>query len=212
MQAISFEKKDERQAKFLTVLLNSSLTAWFLFHHSSNTGMERDKVHQEQLLDIPFPLPEQTCDENQSRQAFNQGVKLIEHLLKQKDKLLQSELSEYMSDIDKIVYNYFGLCETDILLIEDTLKHVIPSMQPRARSKNFPSLWKDTYESDWEHYSKWFSFGLNNWLEKSYHAVVELIGSSPDLVVVGIHLTDDSKRKYFENNRNTNGIDQILNS
>jgi len=209
IQAISFNPKDEKQAKFLTVLLNSSLTAWFLFHHSSNTGMERDKVHQEQLLDIPFPSPKHAPDEKQAKQALNKAVKLIDKLIAQKDKLLKADYAGYMPEIDKIIYCYFGLSKNDVLLIEDTLNHVIPSMQPRAHSKTMPSLWKDTTEMDWTNYARHLSSGLSNWLNKPYRAVTELIGFSSDLVVLGVRLVDDSNAKTFSYARETS-IDQIL--
>lgn len=72
-----------------------------------------------------------------------------------------------------------------------------------------PSLWMGTNENDWDNYAKWLSLGLSNWLEKPRRAIVELNGTSSDLVIIGVHLTDDPKRKYFKNNDN-NDIDQIL--
>ncbi len=209
IQAISFGGGDEKQAKFLTLLLNSSLTAWFLFHHSSNTGMERDKVHQEQLLDIPFPLPKDTCDKDQSKQAFNHAIRFMDKLIRQKDNLLQTDVSEYMAEVDKIIYRYFGLNESDVLLIEDTLQYIIPSMQPRARSKKTPGLWLDTTENDWKYYAEHLSFALTNWLEKPCRAVTELVGSSRDLVVIGVHLTEDIKKESFVSNQN-NDIEMLL--
>ena len=209
IQSISFKKEDERQAKFLTILLNSSLIAWFLFHHSSNTGMERDKVHQEQLLDIPFPLLENTVNQLKSKRALDQAAKLIDQLLAEKDDVLKTKASEYMNEIDKIVYNYFGLNDSEILLIEDTLEHIIPSMQPRAEPKTIPSLWENTNRQDWRYYSKWLSLGLSEWLEKPRRAVVELNGASADLVIIGIHLTEDPKRRYFRNSDSIS-IDQLL--
>lgn len=209
IQAISFNQKDERLAKLLTVLLNSSLTAWFLFHHSSNTGMERDKVHQEQLLELPFPSPEQIPDNQKANEAVIKAVDLMDELISKKDDLIKSDYSEYMHEVDEIIYQYFGLNENEILLIEDTLNHVIPSMQPRAHSKSMPSLWKDTTESDWQNYAHYLSLGLANWINKPYRAITDLIGSSSDLVVIGVRLTDNKNAKNFTDNRELD-IDQIL--
>ncbi len=209
IQAISFSKDDDQLAKFLTVLLNSSLTAWFLFHHSSNTGMERGKVHQEQLLDIPFPLREDMGDTKIVQDAFNDAVKLIDRLLSQQDELLQNDVSSYMEEIDNIIYRYFGLDETDILIIEDTLHTIIPGMQPRAKTKNIPSLWINTAERDWELYGEYLSKSLTEWLSGSSRAVTELVGSSSDLAVIGIHLTEDSTIPAFQSKPNQN-MDLIL--
>ncbi|MEW8026296.1 MAG: N-6 DNA methylase [Candidatus Thiodiazotropha sp.] len=209
IQGISFDRNDAKLAKFLTVLLNSSLIAWFLFHHSSNTGMERDKVHQEQLLEIPFPLPDQISGNSHATKALDEAVRLMDRLISKKDELLKSAHAEFLPDIDKIVYQYFGLHENQILLIEDSLNHIIPSMQPRAHSKTMPSLWKDTTESDWKNYAYHLSSGLSNWINKPYRATTDLTGSSSDLVVLGVRLTDNPDAHTFSNNREAD-IDQIL--
>ncbi len=57
LQAITFPKGQESKAKLLTAILNSSLAAWYYFHTSANLGADRAKVHEEQLLQLPFPDP-----------------------------------------------------------------------------------------------------------------------------------------------------------
>lgn len=209
LQAISFSEHDEDEAKFLTLLLNSSLIAWFLFHHSSTAGMERFKVYQEELLDIPLPLPDDMADKRKARSAFNNAVKLIDSLLSQRDELLQNDISSYMEEIDNIIYRYFGLDEADILIIEDTLHNIIPSMQPRAKAKKLPILWGNTTERDWKLYGEQLSKALTKWLNGSSRAVTELVGSSSDLAVIGIHLTEDSTIPEFQSKPNQN-MDLIL--
>ncbi|TQV85741.1 N-6 DNA methylase [Exilibacterium tricleocarpae] len=201
IQAISFDRSEEDRAKFLTVLLNSSFTAWFLFHHSSNTGMERDKVHQEQLLDIPFPLPEDMNDASRARKAFKHSVELIDRLAENKGDLLVEESSQIYSQIDRIVCDYFGLGASDIFLIEDTLNHIVSSMQPRANSKKTPSLWMDTTEKDWANYSESLSSSLERWIDAPLKAVSEVGGVSKDLVVLAVQLTSDTSMPRFSNNQ-----------
>ncbi|MFC1750511.1 class I SAM-dependent DNA methyltransferase [Pseudomonadota bacterium] len=209
LQAISFDKDEHERAKFLTVLLNSSLVAWFLFHHSSNTGMERDKVHQEQLLDIPFPLPEQLDNPSRARKALNEAVALIDQLLDERDELLQDNISSCMADIDNIVYRYFDLTSADISLIEDALHYIIPSMQPRAKSKKIPPLWECTTERDWKLYGECLAESLGHWLSGDSRAVTEFVGSSPDLSIVGVRITDDKSEPAFQM-RKTQDIDLLL--
>ena len=52
---------------FLAAYLRSKLARYFLFHTSSNWGVSRAKVHVEELLRIPFPLPEQSHDPKRCR-------------------------------------------------------------------------------------------------------------------------------------------------
>lgn len=188
IQAISFEENDISQAKFLTVLMNSSLVAWYLFHQSSNTGMERAKVHQEQLLYIPYPNIDDLKDKTKASSAFDDAVSFIDKLHNEKDALLKSDSLAYRQDIDSIIYRYFGLNETDICVIEDTLNHIVPSIQPNAASRVLPSLWHDTNHSDWMMYSEVLENALSKWLQPPIKASASYIGSSPDLVVMAVCL------------------------
>ncbi len=209
IQSIRFSREDEEEVKFLVLLLNSSFVAWFLFHQSSNTGMERDKVHQEQLLEIPFPLPNELNDNKQSMEAFSKAVELVNGLLDKKDDLLIEEASWLYSKIDKIIYDYFGLNESDIFLIEDALNHIIPSMQPRANSKKTPSLWIDTTENDWSIYAESLSYSLENWIAPPYRAISTLEGASKDLAVLAVRLVDDKKSPAYLSNQDQD-IDKAL--
>ncbi len=209
VQAIKFGSQDTQEAKFLTLLLNSSLIAWILFHHSSVMAMERDKVPQNELLAIPYPSPENMSDKNKARSAFNDGVKLMDKLLGQRDALLRTEVTEYINEIDNIIYRYFDLDETDITLVEDALHHFFPSMQRRAKTKNLPSLWIDTTEHDWKLYGEHLSKALTEWLSGSSRAVTELVGSSSDLAVISIRLTENTAIPLFQSNSNQD-MDAIL--
>src|SRR5262249_20344828 len=57
IQAIVFPESKKRIAKLLTAVLNSSLAAWVYFHDSANFGTERAKIHQSDLLRLPFDAP-----------------------------------------------------------------------------------------------------------------------------------------------------------
>jgi len=207
IQSISFKKSSENEAKFLTLFLNSSLAAWLLFHNSSVAGMERDKVPQQEVLELPFPSVTSMNNSEKAQSAFEDAVSLIDAIIENKDNLLQSRMSEYLSDIDNIIYRYFDLNKADIILIEDTLHHIIPSMQPHVRSKKAPSLWADTKEEDWEYYSKCLTFSLDSWLEKPFRATSNLVGVSADLVVIGVHLTDDPDKPSFLKNKKQSSSD-----
>lgn len=208
IQSISFDKKDEKLAKFLTLFLNSSFVAWFLFHHSSNTGMERDKVHQEQLLDIPFPMPDDLSG-GCAEKAFSNAVELIDSLLKRKNDLLIEENTNLYSEIDGIVYSYLGLSEQDIYLIEEALNFVFPSMQPSIGSKNVPNLWMDTTEKDWVIYAESLSSSLEKWIESPFRAISTLEGVSRDLVVLAVSLVDNEQLPSYSNNQKQD-IDEAL--
>ena len=58
IQAITVPDADRESAKLLAALLNSKLLFWYAFHSTSSISSERPEVHQDQLLDLPFPVPE----------------------------------------------------------------------------------------------------------------------------------------------------------
>jgi len=55
IQSIADPKKQNHDLLlFLTALLNSPLATYYTFHTAANLGVERDKVHFEELLQLPF--------------------------------------------------------------------------------------------------------------------------------------------------------------
>jgi len=60
--------------------LNSSLAAWFLFHTTANWGVDRAKVHLEQILTLPFPAAEDCHDPDAASEAENTLVDLMDEL------------------------------------------------------------------------------------------------------------------------------------
>ena len=78
LQAIAVPEGDGERAKLLAALLNSKLLFWYAFHSTSSIGSERPKVHQDQLLDLPFPAPERTPEPQRSLNAAKELIALID--------------------------------------------------------------------------------------------------------------------------------------
>jgi hypothetical protein len=57
LQSIAGPSEDADALIFLAAYLRSRLARYFAFHTSANIGMERDKVHLEEVLSLPFYLP-----------------------------------------------------------------------------------------------------------------------------------------------------------
>ena len=69
LQAIAFPSAQRDLAKLLTVVLNSSLAAWFYFHETANFGTDRAKIQQSELLILPFAAPSQMPDPKKAAAA-----------------------------------------------------------------------------------------------------------------------------------------------
>ncbi|KUJ74385.1 hypothetical protein AVO42_02955 [Thiomicrospira sp. XS5] len=210
LQSIKFEERDSDKAKFLTVLLNSSLVTWYLFHSSSVIGIERDKVPQSELLDLPFPATQEALSPK-AKEAFGQAVALMDSLLNQKDNLLKENVETHLRQVDKIIYNFFELDESDICIIENTVYNIMPSVQPASNPKKIPPLWSTTNTEDWERYSKWLTFGLSKWIGQPKKVSIALEGYSSDLVILKAQLLNTNEPASFsnENNKLTDALSKV---
>lgn len=152
---ISGPSEDEDQLLFLTVYLRSALAKFFLFHTAANWGTERDKVHLDELLLLPFPLPDDSPAENAAdivrqvadrmRQERIEQNRLYNECLERNQKLYgpdeQRARKEWLerrkertkvlqAELESLIYRYFGLHEPEVMLLKDTVNISIPSSTP----------------------------------------------------------------------------------
>lgn len=78
---------DEDSLLFLTALLRSKLARYFQFHTAANLGTERDKVHLDEVLRLPFFLPDSEEALEESAGAF---AKIVEAMKSETVRLEQS--------------------------------------------------------------------------------------------------------------------------
>jgi hypothetical protein len=146
---------------FLTAYLRSTLARYFLFHTSANWGSERDQVHLDEVLQVPFPLPGSEFISSDAQDILKRVVKKIgktrEELQKIRRNLkmavrnnllfndIKTDVTEewisvrkklvdaLQNELDPLIYHYFGLTEQEIMLIEDTIHVFEPSSTPTTR-------------------------------------------------------------------------------
>ena len=161
IQSIAGPKSDTALLIFLSVYLRSKLARYFLFHTSSNWGSERDKVHLNELLRVPFPLPGHEFISPDSEKIVKQVVQKFNqlrtqlkrifntikfdadsyYLLKDKNSDLSKQwqqerkrrTDEFQKDIEPLIYKYFGLTGQELMLVEDTFRIFEPSSTPTTR-------------------------------------------------------------------------------
>lgn len=193
IQAIVFPDSEKRLAKVLTAVLNSSLAAWVYFHDTANLGADRAKVHQSELLKLPFDAPARMPDPARAAVAEEKIVQLIDRDVDNANGLLSVQ-SDPLDDIDQLVFDYYGLDAHDVALIEDTLKFIIPAMQPRRRA-GLQKIWAN---SNYEHRAD-YAATLRAALAPSFRRPIyaSLAAMSGDVAVLKLTLssTDDEYRE-----------------
>ncbi|HEY8902468.1 MAG TPA: N-6 DNA methylase, partial [Chthoniobacterales bacterium] len=178
LQSIAGPKKDADKLIFLAAYLRSRLARYFVFHTSANIGMERDKVHLDEVLNLPFYLPGDPAAASPRAETLLRAIaekfrvlkvrmddsarKLIERLKEQENpkefclrhddgggaegerkKWLESwakKTAEIQSEIEPLLYDYFGLTDQEQALVEDTCRLFDMSDTPGSLDTPIPTL------------------------------------------------------------------------
>lgn len=180
IQAIIFPETQKRAAKVLTAVLNSSLAAWVYFHDTANLGADRAKVHQGELLKMPFGTPENMPDPERAAVAETKIIELIDREIANADELLFMH-SDPLSEIDQLVFDYYGLDAHEIALIEDTFHYIIPAMQPR-RNAGMQKIWANSRYDQRADYADMLRYALTPYFRQPMQA--SLAAKSGDVAVL----------------------------
>lgn len=186
LQSITVPPNQERKAKVLTAVLNSSLAAWFYFHDTSYLGADRAKVPQGELLKLPFDAPENMPDPTKAFEAEKKLVALIDSELATAKKLLASQ-HDVLGTIDRLVFQYYGLDDGDVAIVEDTVHHVILAMQPR-RNAGLQSIWTQASSSQRADYAAMLCNALSPHFRVPINA--SLAARSTDVAVLKLTIGD----------------------
>jgi hypothetical protein len=186
LQSITVPPGQVRKAKVLTAVLNSSLAAWFYFHDTANLGADRAKVHQGELLKLPFDTPENMPDPEKAFKAEEKLVALIDQELANVEELLASQ-HDVLGAIDHLVFEYYGLDDSDVAIVEDTVHSVIPAMQPR-RNAGLQSIWAQSNSRQRAAYAAMLCSALSPHFRVPVKA--SLAACSTDVAVLKLTISD----------------------
>lgn len=192
LQSIAGPPEDEDLLLFLTFYLRSKLARYFLFHTAANWGTERDKVHLDELLRLPFPLPGSE-DAPPKAEEIIRTVADRARRLKEKIKLefgpkastdalmlsgdtqqalavrRENAVNGLQAEIEPLIYKYFDLIDQEIMLIEDTVEVFIKSATPPRIDSDVPTLKPihknslPTYKAGLKVYAETLADTLNKW-------------------------------------------------
>ena len=188
LQAISVPRGQEQRAKLLTALLNSRVAIWYAFHGTGSFATDRLKVHQQDLLRLPFPKPEDLPDERSATDAADQLIAIIDVFRKEARSrgILASDPLDLLRRIDELAYRYFGLAADEVALIEDTVDWIIPALHPHEGG--FPDLWLPPDRSERESYADTLARSLGPWFQRNAGIDRRLLARSADLAVLQLRL------------------------
>jgi len=73
----AIDSNDSDLLRFLTVVLNSDIAHYYLFHTSTRWAIERDVVYLHEIYKIPFILPENSINPPKAKEIINNVSKII---------------------------------------------------------------------------------------------------------------------------------------
>jgi type I restriction-modification system DNA methylase subunit len=173
IQGIHGSPQDAGLLMFLSVVLNSNLADYFLFHTSANWGIERDKVHEEELLRIPFPFPEDTDSPKESEKIISEVGSILDQLKNQLEQTIVGRgeiIKQTKRELLSYIYRYYQIDELEQILINDTVNCWIPSSTPNRGSPNIPTL-KNSTQSERREYLTLLCELLNTWSRRGNYQV-----------------------------------------
>ncbi|KAF0207494.1 MAG: hypothetical protein FD139_818 [Methylocystaceae bacterium] len=196
LQAVVFPLSERKDAKLLTAVLNSSLAAWFYFHETANFGTDRAKIHQNELLKLPFAKPDAMPDPARAARAADRIVALIDREIKQAAKLLQTQ-SSVLDELDAHVCDYYGLDSAEAALIQDTIEYILPAVQPR-RNAGLQAIWDTSRADQRSAYASTLCHALTPWFNTGLSA--SLAAKSNDIAILKLTLlSSQGCSPYAEN-------------
>ena len=205
IHSISGPPSSAPHLKLLVAFFSSDLAHYFFFYCSSGWMSGRARVHMDEKMLLPFPLPGSPFLGKDSHQALEEIGTTFDQLEARlaKNKLLEKEplIEEAREHLNDLVYRYYGINASERILIEDTLKIWVPSVNKRPYSTNIPSLDPPT-PTEISEYSKTTTQVINSWASatgSNYRVRLEDSIRPPDnrlrLVILKLHKAGKKTRK-----------------
>ena len=198
--SISAPKHEEDELLFLTAVLSSPLTQYLLFHTTANIGIERDIARAEEILELPFPLPEDTLDPERSESILRscaQRLKKLRDELQKPRNLLAGEalVRAAQQELYELVCDYFEICEWERHLIEDTVIVFRPSSTPGSLESENLITARPSRPTHRREYAETLTKTFHGWSRTKKHLWAEgSIAPKIGLAFVTLGIGDRAKR------------------
>jgi hypothetical protein len=173
VRGIHGPKADRARLAFLAAYLRSSLAKYFLFHTSNSWGVGRQEVQDEELLRLPFPMPEEMPSPERAEEIVRQVADIVMRTTDKVDGQLidRSDVVHRAGEAtEQLIVEYFDLIGDERVLIEDTVRTIIPSVRPTLKRKIIPTI-EPAGERERTEYTHRLCETLNRWAKRSLYEV-----------------------------------------
>ena len=218
--SICAPEHEEDELLFLTAFLSSPVTQYLLFHTTANIGIERDIARVEEILELPFPLPEDMVNSDRSEvilRSCAQRLRRLRDELQEPENLLRGESLVHHARIElyEFVCDYLEICQWERQLIEDTVKVFRPSSTPGSVDSEKLITSRSSTPTQRKGYAETLITTFLGWTRTKKHLWAEgNVASEVGLALVTLGIGERARR-YVENSAETHVakvIDDIRNA
>jgi len=168
LQSISGPREDCSLLKFLAAYLSSSLAKYFLFHTASGWGTERDRVQLHEVKRLPFPQPHQLPSAERAQVILSRVDQAIDEYESSVSNLVLSSEAIFETtrkSLDTLIYDYFGLSDGEVAIVEDTVNVIEPSSTPSSKASAMETLRVPDFDERMQ-YADTLCGTLNEWAKR----------------------------------------------
>jgi hypothetical protein len=188
---------DSDLLRFLTVVLNSDIAHYYLFHTSTRWAIERDVVYLHEIYKIPFILPENLFDPSKANKIVKEVSGVINNFeiqMKAQNWFgLKEEAKKISKELESYVRKYYDIGRYEEMLIDETIALSMKSFHKRPDATNIPTL-KMTQKNNWQTYTQTLCEMLNNFGEGSKFKVKGEVYKGMPYSVVHVSLSYRTNR------------------
>jgi hypothetical protein len=208
LRGIHGPKADRDLLLFLAAYLRSDIARFYQFHTSSSWGVYRPEIHVEELLRLPFPLPSDTHNPNRCELIVKEIASAATKAMGEASgELVDREglVGRTQNSINKLIEEYFDIDDVERMLVSDTTRFIIPSVQPSRSKANIPTL-KESSQTFRDSYAKLLCDRLNGWAKQEYRVHARTLADSS----IGLGMVILEKTKRAEKPKHLEAIDGEL--
>ncbi|MCY3837223.1 MAG: N-6 DNA methylase [Gammaproteobacteria bacterium] len=159
----STDERDSPLLKFIAVYLRSSLVQYFLTLHTWKILGSRGGIHLTDIKAFPFFGPDAAPDPAAARNALAVVSRHMDEMADLPAARQPVVYRDLRSDLDRLVYAYFGLTRKEQALVQETVDVVMPSIRPRSFGSLDTPAQRTVRLSDYTAYANALGQSLTEW-------------------------------------------------
>lgn len=164
---ISGSSQDAALLQFAAVYLRSKLARYFLMMRGWKMLCERNGVHLSDVETFPFFDVEAAPDPKAAKAAIARVGGYMQELSGLPELNQRRRYGEIQNALDKAVFKYFGLNESEQALVRETVDILMPSIRPRSfKSLDTPAQ-ATAHLEDFRTYGNALAASLTTWRERT---------------------------------------------